>query len=81
MFSPWNTRIKPHFGSSYGFVLSHRPDKDPPYSPKPPLGCVLSEREDEISRREMTGNPTSQPKRSRNHWFQVGAAPARECLA
>jgi len=28
-----------------------------------------------------TGNPAGLLSRSRNQWFQVGAAPARECLA
>ncbi len=77
MFSPWNTRIKPHLVQrrptirAESFPRARRPQG---VSPHPRL------KEGGNALKEETGNPAGLLNRSRNQWFQVGAAPARECL-
>ena len=81
MFSPVHTRIKPLFGSSalnQAKISASATGLGTPEAHNP-LTTRLAKYFDRT--REETGHPANLFSRSRNQWFQVGTARARDCLA
>ena len=82
MFTPWNTRIKPLFGTSAGSLRqTARPLRSDRVRTSDRVNDSATRPHAQRQRSAETGNPAGLLSRSRNQWFQVGAAPARECLA